>query len=260
MKKIKFSNSLFLKACFFISFFIILFSSIINIYEKRNEVLGFIKAKYKPGKYYIKEQKDLAYELLNGGYILFFRHAEREKWIDVKKYDSIETNEGLKAENEYFQNAVCLSERGLIQARAMGEIIKKIKLPYHTVVSSPSCRARQTAELVFNGYDYTRNIFVHYGPYDETPQNFIENVKAEILKIETKTNSNIIISAHNGVIRSKNIFDGFEKNIDFSEIAKVFMEEGGFIVMKKENNKLIFVDLFHTFHDFQKNFRKRPLD
>ena len=74
---------------------------------------SFIKAKYKPGKYYIKEQKDLAFELLNGGYILFFRHAEREKWIDVKKYDSIETNEGLKAENEYFKNAVCLSERGL---------------------------------------------------------------------------------------------------------------------------------------------------
>ena len=118
----------------------------------------------------------------------------------------------------------------------------------------------EITQEVFDGYDYTRNIFVHYGPYDETPQNFIENVKAEILKIETKTNSNIIISAHNGVIRSKNIFDGFEKNIDFSEIAKVFMEEGGFIVMKKVNNKLIFIDLFHTFHDFQKNFRKRPLN
>ena len=65
-----------------------------------------------------------------------FRHAEREKWIDVKKYDSIEVLNNLNAENEYFSKAVCLSERGMIQGKAMGEIIKKIDLPYHVVFSS----------------------------------------------------------------------------------------------------------------------------
>ena len=73
-------------------------------------------------------------------------------------------------------------------------------------------------------------------------------------------NSNIIISAHNGVIRSTDIFDEIRTQRDFSLIAKKFMEEGGFIVMKNENNRLIFIDVFFTFHDFQLNFQKRPID
>jgi len=256
MEKLFKSNllKLFLILCFFVIFF----SSVVNIYEKRHKIIGFTKAKVKPGKMYAQEQHDLAYDILKGGYILLFRHAEREKWIDVKKYDSSEINNNLKAENEYFYKAVCLSDRGLVQAKAMGEIINKINIPYHIVVSSPSCRARQTAELAFGGYDYIRNIFMHYGPYFEDSDEFIENVKNEILKIETKQNSNVIISAHNGVIRSTKIFDEIEKEIDFSQIAKKFMEEGGFIVMKKKENKLVFVDLFYTFHDFQLNFQKRP--
>ena len=83
-------------------------------------------------------------------------------------------------------------------------------------------------------------------------------VTIALWKFETKQNSNVIISAHNGVIRSTKIFDEIEKEIDFSQIAKKFMEEGGFIVMKKKENKLVFVDLFYTFHDFQLNFQKRP--
>ena len=55
----------------------------------------------------------------------------------------------------------------MIQGKAIGEIIKKIDLPYHVVFSSPSCRARQTAELAFGGYDEIRNIFMHYGVYYE---------------------------------------------------------------------------------------------
>ena len=57
----------------------------------------------------------------------------------------------LDAENEYFSKAVCLNDRGLVQGRAIGEIIKKVNIPYHVVVSSPSCRARQTAKLAFGG-------------------------------------------------------------------------------------------------------------
>mgnify|MGYP001164076269 CR=1 FL=1 len=253
-----FLKSFVIKFILIFGFFVILFSSIVNIYEKRNKITGLLKAKVKPGKIYAQEQHKLAKDIINGGYILLFRHAEREKWIDVKKYDSIEILDNLNAEDEYFSKAVCLSDRGLIQARAMGEIIEKIKLPFHTVITSPSCRARQTAELAFGGYDDIKNIFMHYGPYFEDADEFIKNVKKEILKIEVKKDSNAIISAHNGVIRSTKIFDQIDKEIDFSQIAKKFMEEGGFIVMKKNDGKLIFVDLFFTFHDFQLNFHKRP--
>ena len=33
-------------------------------------------------------------------------------------------------------------------------------------------------------------------------------------------------------------------------IAKKFMEEGGFIVMKNDNGKLVFIDIFFSSHKF----------
>ena len=103
---------------------------------------------------------------MNGGYILHFRHAERDKWTDVEMYDALETelqngnsNSFRFAENEYFESAVCLNKRGKIQAEAMGEVIKYSKLPVSYVISSPSCRARQTADLVFGGYDFLEKKF-----------------------------------------------------------------------------------------------------
>ena len=81
------------------------------------------------------EVKDLfwANEIINGGYILHFRHAERDKWIDVQMYDALESDlhnngkdESRYAEKDYFTKAVCLNERGKIQAKAIGEHIKNI--------------------------------------------------------------------------------------------------------------------------------------
>ncbi len=253
-------NRIIITLILLISFLIILFSSIIHIYEKRKKIVSFLSYKVeKNNPQNFMSKKELAKDIISkGGYILLFRHAEREKWIDVKKYDSIEVLNNLNAENEYFSKAVCLNDRGLIQARAMGEIIDKINLPYHVVVSSPSCRARQTAELVFGGYNYIKNIFMHYGPFDDEYHSFNEGVKREILKIDPKENSNIIISAHNGVIRSTDIFDKIESNTSFKDIKYNFMEEGGFIVMRNDNGKLVFVEKFYSFHEFYKKLFKRP--
>jgi hypothetical protein len=51
-------------------------------------------------------------------YILHFRHAERDKWIDVAMYVSLENNvhnNGINynryAENDYFDEEVCLNNR-----------------------------------------------------------------------------------------------------------------------------------------------------
>ena len=56
---------------------------------------------------------------MNGGYIPHFRHAERDKWIDVQMYDSLESdvhdnglNESRLAEIDYFKDAVCRMREG----------------------------------------------------------------------------------------------------------------------------------------------------
>ena len=108
---------------------------------------------------------NMANKIVNGGYILVFRHAEREKWIDIQFYDAMELQNKLDADKEYFKYAVCLSDRGNIQAKMMGEYIKLLNIPIHKVISSPSCRARQTAQLAFGRIDVIKNVFLHLGPF-----------------------------------------------------------------------------------------------
>ena len=140
-----------------------IFYLIINrkeVKESLGKVNQKIFKKIKPNK--TSKDEFWAREILNGGYILFFRHAERDKWLDVKMFDAIEAGinnngnilrEQRFGENDYFGDAVCLNKRGKIQAKGMNEIIEFSRLPIGNIISSPSCRARQTAELVFGRYE-----------------------------------------------------------------------------------------------------------
>ena len=247
-----------------VSFVLITLSSIVFLYEKRTIIFNKLNKLTSVSSYDdeegLNESKfNLAKKIQKGGYILFFRHANREKWIDVTTYDSIEIGKNLKAEDTYFKDAVCLSKRGLIQAKMMGEIIKDIKLPIKEVITSPSCRARQTAELAFGGYDVEKNILLHRGPYNESSAEHQKNLKKLILEMNISKDSNIIISGYNSVIY-REVVDEVHKHFDAaSEHVDFFtLEEGGFYVMKIKNNKLVLIDKFHNFNDFNKMFQTRP--
>jgi phosphohistidine phosphatase SixA len=241
----------------FFALLIITSASIVYLYEKKvkivNKLLGSVS--YFSKDTYIEYSQDkyqLAKEILNnGGFILHFRHAEREKWIDVTMYDSIEINQKIRAEDEYYKDAVCLSKRGIIQAKMMGEIWSNLSIPVHQIISSPSCRARQTAELVFGEYNSLKSILLHKGAFREDFQDYRKKLKKLYLETKQKKGSNVIISSHNGVVDEK-IFDKIN-----NKPKEFFLEEGGFYVMKIENNKLIYIDKFHNFQDFNLQFRER---
>ena len=244
----KFKNLLFGSAILLISL-----SSFTYLVRERKFITRNIKELISRKSYinnYEISEKDRfwAKEILSGGYILFFRHAERDKWIDVQMYDALESelqdknpNSFRFAENEYFEGAVCLNERGKIQAKAMGEVIKFSKLPVGYVVSSPSCRARQTADLVFGGYDKLEKKFVHIGPYTEVG-NRPDYLEKYILNLPRYKDKNVIISAHNGIV-GYHLFEGYKK-----------LEEGGFYVISIKNNKLVLEHEFHNFNSFSKQF------
>ena len=245
---------------FILSFGVITFSAIINIYEKREKINKFIELKIKKKDVYKDNTKDDIYwanEILNGGYILHFRHAERDKWIDVTMYDALESdvhqkgiNESRLAENDYFKDAVCLNERGLIQAKAMGEHIKLIGLPIGKVYSSVSCRSRQTAELAFNGFDSLHRILVHKGPYNEKKDIRLEKLKKFYSEIDIVTGTNSIVSSHNSVIDCKMFVN--DKCPD-----EPFLEEGGFYVISQSDKGLIFEYEFHFYNSFNQVFYER---
>ena len=220
-------------------------------------IYDFQNNKDKKNNY--KANKDDIYwakKIIEGGFILHFRHTERDKWIDVTMYDALESdlhNNGKDrsrfAENDYFADAVCLNSRGKIQARAMGEHIQNIGLPIGHIASSVSCRARQTAELVFGKYDTLHRILVHSGPYNEERSERIDKLKFFYLNLPLNKNENTIVSAHNGVV----VCEMFTNCKD----EKLSLEEGGFYVISKKKDKLYLEYEFHNYNNFNKVFYKR---
>jgi phosphohistidine phosphatase SixA len=236
---------------------LISFSSLVFLYEKRTKIKSYILSNTQEYEYQLDDNIYWAKELMNGGYILHFRHAERDKWIDVTMYDALESDlhdngvdESRYAENDYFANAVCLNERGKVQAKAIGESLKHIGLPIGVVHSSVSCRARQTAELAFGGYAKLHRILVHGGPYNEDEEERVSSIIELYKNIRMEDGKNSIVSSHNSVINCK----VFVNNTCQDGIN---LEEGGFYVIKKTDKGLEFKHEFHNFNDFNSVFYKR---
>ena len=241
------------KIFLYVCILIITLSSLIFLYEKKNKIFTKLKRSVTNTNY-VEEDKKWFKEILdNPGYILFFRHAEREKWLDVKFYDAIELENNILAENSSFNKAVCLSSRGLEQAKVMGEYFKKINLNINVIVSSPSCRARQTAMLALGKIDIIENELVHYGPWNETEDFHYSNVKNVLLSVPYEKGKNTIISAHNGVIEER-VVDEYPAGFVFD------LNEGGFYIISKDEDKLIVKHKFNNFHYFSKNILKRKIN
>ena len=247
--------------------FLVVTSSLLNIYEKRSLIQSKIfslfgereysaKITETPGKYAlvtglsIEEEKQLVEKILDGNLILYFRHAEREKWIDVPMYDALEANRNILAENSYFRDAVCLSSRGQVQARAMGEALENLNLNISQVVSSPSCRARQTATIAFGPIDLIDHVYMHRGPYVEELDHHLKEIKESLQKIRVQKDKNVIISAHNGVMHER-VFD--DMKIPFDDD----IEEGGFYVISNDKGTITLVGYFNNFQHFHRHFETR---
>ena len=139
--------------------------------------------------------REVAQDILNGGYILVFRHPHRQKWIDVTMYDALELLLNHDAEKENYKNAVCLSpEQGIPQAEVIGQFIDMIKVPFGFVLSSPSCRARQLSKIAFGRIDQIEPALLHfygtpYGPFDKVDiKSHFEKIKQSILNEEINKN------------------------------------------------------------------------
>ncbi|MEM0899942.1 MAG: histidine phosphatase family protein [Pseudomonadota bacterium] len=199
--------------------------------------------------------KRWAKEIMNGGYILHFRHAERDKWTDVQMYDALESdvhangeNGSRFAEDDYFAGAVCLNARGKIQAKAMGETVEHVGLPVGPVYSSPSCRARQTADLTFGGVDEMNRLLVHRGPYTESESGRVAKLRDLYLSLPVEEGKNTVVSAHNQVVAN-----GMFAN----DTGKTRLGEGGFYVISQNDGELVLEHEFHNFLQFSKAFYTR---
>ena len=194
-----------------------------------------------------------ANKIIDGGYILFFRHAQREKWNDiVTAYDAHELKNGIEARGSWFERAVCLTPRGIKDAKLIGIVFEHAGIKINKIFSSPSCRSRETAMYAFNKIDIFDPAILH--PTAINNKEFpimAENLKNLILKMENKKGYNNIISGHSNTLDKYYTLILDKKNLP--PARKIMnISEGGFHVLEvdKENNKIYYRHLFKDFRDF----------
>lgn len=243
------------KLIFLGGFGIVVLSSLFNVYDNKERLLRRVDFLSPTKKSNIKEKFTKDYdkywvnELRQGGYIIYMRHAERNKWLDTAMYDAAETSNLRRGENEYFSDFVCLNKKGKIQAKMINEFIVKHGMKIGAVISSPSCRARQTAEIGFNKLDEENKLLVYASVFDEDEKVWQKELRKFFDELIIDDKSNIVITAHGSVIY-RSLFDNKDelKKTEFPSKIK----EGGFYVISKNNGKLKLEHQFTNFKDFSK--------
>jgi phosphohistidine phosphatase SixA len=84
-------------------------------------------------------EAELIAALKQGGYVLYFRHAETD--VSKTDQDRDDLSDWTKQRN--------LSEKGRQQAVAIGKAFAALGIPLSEIKSSPYCRAVETAKLAF---------------------------------------------------------------------------------------------------------------
>lgn len=188
----------------------------------------------------------------DGNFILWFRHAEREKWQGtVTVFDFFEIEEGLEASSESWADAVCLSRKGIEEAKVLGATFAKLGITPHRVLSSPSCRARQTAELAFARVDRLALGILHTTAVPPSQEQGFTNLLKNLLLQEARDQASnelpaspTVVSGHGNTLQNNTeLFSGI--NISDWEISEL-----GFIVIEVIEGKLVAQHSFVEFSDF----------
>ncbi|WBY01629.1 hypothetical protein PE066_19575 [Ramlibacter tataouinensis] len=146
---------------------------------------------------------EVAQALREGGFILYFRHPERQKWDSVIAFDVWEAMSGEDASQQFYKDAVCLTPRGEAEARMVGKILEAARIPVGTVVSSPICRARQMAQLAFARIDVVSHSLIHTPVTNTTNEAaFRDGLQALLTTVPIKPGTNTVITAHENTIRN----------------------------------------------------------
>ena len=252
---------------YFLLISLITFSSSLIIYERKDKIIN--KFNFRNNSSELSDsnntsqiEKDWLTELRKGGYIVFLRHTERDKWKDVSAYDLLElkilnkeNNFQNSAENEYFADSVCLNKRGKIQSKMIKEIFDYSGVKFNYVSSSPICRSKQTALLISNEIDDVNKKLVHSGAItSQTINEWRNNLKNYLLEVPIQENQNTLITAHGKMI----VKEMFDNEIMSKEIGgpNFIIEEGGFFIISRKDNKLYMNKQYTKFYDFSKKVFK----
>jgi broad specificity phosphatase PhoE len=189
--------------------------------------------------------------LSNQKYILWFRHGEREKWEGtVTVFDYFEWELGLDGESETWEKAVCLTDKGIEETKIVGETFMHLGLRPAYLVSSPSCRAMQTAEYAFGDLipEIWKEVLHATAVAPSQRPAFAASLRQKVLLLSDFTRTgNVVVTGHGNTL---NFYQGtlFDQN-DVPE-AKWAMNELGFAVIEVTDNRIVAHHVFSDFYAF----------
>ena len=194
-------------------------------------------------------------KLKRGGYIIYFRHANREKWPEVAAFDVYELATKLQDPTQTtFRRAVCLSEQGIEEAKLIGKIFQLAKIPTGTVVSIPSCRARETANYAFGRIDKLDNSVLTHGLLSEKAfPGFVAQLRTLLLNVDIKPGTNTVFTGHSATL---------ERNAGLGIDGEILsLDETGFYIIERNgNDKLAVVYSIKSISDLAVSAIDLPLN
>ena len=195
--------------------------------------------------------REAAQRVLEGGYILHVRHAERQKWPAVIAFDVFETETADDAARASYRDAVCLTPQGQEEAKMLGAIFDLANVPVSEVIASPSCRAQQTAQLAFGTVDRTEVALVHTPAFNvQNRPEFATALRDLYQSLDVDANRNVVIIAHGNTL--ENNPDLFGSGTEW--LSTTLLGETGFYVIDRdEAGALSIMYRFNTLGDFAAN-------
>jgi phosphohistidine phosphatase SixA len=143
------------------------------------------------------QDKITATELVNalrqGGYIIYFRHAQTEK----------DYADQINAVMGDCSSQRMLSEVGWQQSKQIGEAFRKHQIPVGEVISSQYCRAWQTADLAFG--KYVKNGALNFPKAEDYTDEQVAQMKAQLMPLLTAVpaqGTNTVIVGHDDLFEA----------------------------------------------------------
>jgi hypothetical protein len=128
-------------------------------------------------------------QLRQGGYVLFLRHTSTDFSQDdsrMKSFEDCATQRNL-------------TDNGRAEARALGEHVKRLKIPIGEVLASPFCRTMETARLAFGKARATND--VRGGPLSADDPKRYEPLRL-LLGTKPAAGTNTVLSSHGNPFRA----------------------------------------------------------
>ena len=125
-------------------------------------------------------------KLRSGGYVLYMRHANTDK-SRLDRVPQVDLND--------CNTQRPLSVEGRKLAAQVGEYIREAKIPVGEVLSSPLCRAKETAEAAFGHFDVEINL-MYSGNMTDAEKIPVNKKTRELLSKPVQAKTNRLIVAH----------------------------------------------------------------